>query len=76
VISTSGKKGLRSGPGKHGKQKASATGTLSLVDWGWDLAELSERCASMPKVAGLNPSGGSESSSRSDLLLTARSSSK
>jgi hypothetical protein len=28
---------------------------------GWDLAEQSKRCASMPKVADSNPSGGSES---------------
>jgi hypothetical protein len=26
----------------------------------WDLAEQLERCASVPKVAGSNPSGGSE----------------
>jgi hypothetical protein len=40
----------------------------------WDLAERSERCASFPKVTGSNPSGGSESTFRSDLLLTARGS--
>jgi hypothetical protein len=41
----------------------------------WDFAVWSERCASVPKVAGSNPSGGSESTFRSDLLLTARGSS-
>jgi hypothetical protein len=40
---------------------------------GWDMAEWSERCACMPNVAGLSPSGGSESTFRSDLLLTGRS---
>jgi hypothetical protein len=29
------------------------------VIW-WDLAEWSERCASIPKIIGLNPSGGSD----------------
>jgi hypothetical protein len=28
---------------------------------GWDLAEWLERCASIPKITGSNPSGGSES---------------
>jgi hypothetical protein len=32
----------------------------------------SERCASVPKVMDSNPSGGSKSTFRSDLLLTAR----
>jgi hypothetical protein len=46
------------------------------IQWvGWDLAEWSVRCASVPKVAGSNPSGGSESTFHSDLLLTARGSS-
>jgi hypothetical protein len=36
------------------------------------LAEWSERCANIPKITGSNPSGGSESTFRSDLLLTAR----
>jgi hypothetical protein len=36
----------------------------------WDLAEWSERCASIPKITGLNPSGDSEITFRSDLLLT------
>jgi hypothetical protein len=36
------------------------------------LAEYSERCASMVKVAGSNPSTGSELTFRSDLLLTVR----
>jgi hypothetical protein len=39
---------------------------------GWDLAEWSERCASVPKITGSNPSGGNELTFRSDLLLTAR----
>jgi hypothetical protein len=39
---------------------------------GWDLAEWSERCASIPKVTGWNSSSGSESTFRSDLLLTPR----
>jgi hypothetical protein len=34
----------------------------------WDLAEWSERCASIAKTTGLNPSGGSELTFRSDLL--------
>jgi hypothetical protein len=38
---------------------------------GWDLAEWSERCASIPKITGSNPSGGSKLTFRSDLLLTA-----
>jgi hypothetical protein len=40
----------------------------------WDLAERSERCANVLKVAGLNPTGGSESTFCSDLLSTARGS--
>jgi hypothetical protein len=43
--------------------------------WGWDLAEWSERCTNMLKVAGWNPSDGSESTFPSDLLSTARGSS-
>jgi hypothetical protein len=39
---------------------------------GWDLAEWSERCASVPKITGSNPSCGSELTFCSDLLLTAR----
>jgi hypothetical protein len=39
---------------------------------GWELAEWLERCASIPKIAGSNPSGGSKFTFRSDLLLTAR----
>jgi ankyrin repeat protein len=40
---------------------------------GWDLAEWSERCASIPKItADSNPLGGSELTFRSDLLFTAR----
>jgi hypothetical protein len=35
------------------------------------LAEWLERCASIPKITGSNPSGGSEFTFRSDLLLTA-----
>jgi hypothetical protein len=42
------------------------------VSWGWDLVEWSERCASTSKIAGSNPSGGSELTFRSDLLLTVR----
>jgi hypothetical protein len=34
-----------------------------------------ERGASIPKITGLNPSGGSELNFRSNLLLTARGSS-
>jgi MFS family permease len=37
-----------------------------------DLAEWLERCASIPKITGWNPSSSSEFSFRSDLLLTAR----
>jgi hypothetical protein len=37
-----------------------------------DLAEWLERCASIPKTTGLNPSGGGELTFRSHLLLTAR----
>jgi hypothetical protein len=39
---------------------------------GWDLAEWSGRCASIPTITGSNPSGGSELTLRSDLLLIAR----
>jgi hypothetical protein len=31
-----------------------------------------ERCATMPKITGSNPSGGNKLTFRSDLLLTAR----
>jgi hypothetical protein len=31
-----------------------------LIHMGWDLAEWSERCTSISKIAGSNPSGGSE----------------
>jgi hypothetical protein len=41
--------------------------------WGWDLVEWLERCASIPMITSSNPSGGSEVTFRSDLLLTARS---
>jgi hypothetical protein len=49
-------------------------GVLSSAEvvWGWDLAEWSERCAIIPKITGSNPSGGSELTFRSDLLLTER----
>jgi hypothetical protein len=40
--------------------------------FGWDLAEWLERCASIPKITGSNPSGGSEFTFHSYLLLTAR----
>jgi hypothetical protein len=43
-----------------------------VILWGWNLAERSERCASKPKITGSNPSGGSDLTFRSDLLLTAR----
>jgi hypothetical protein len=36
------------------------------------LVEWLERCASIPMITSLNPSGGSEFTFRSDLLLTAR----
>jgi hypothetical protein len=39
---------------------------------GWGLAEWLERCASIPKITGSNPSGGSELTFRSDVLLTVR----
>jgi hypothetical protein len=42
---------------------------LFMVGVGWDLVEWSERCASIPKITGSNPSGGSELTLRSDLLL-------
>jgi hypothetical protein len=38
----------------------------------WDFAEWLESCGSIPKITGSNPSGGSELTFRSDLLLTAR----
>jgi hypothetical protein len=43
-----------------------------MPEMGWDLAEWSERCASIPKITGSHPSGGSQLTFRSDLLLTAR----
>jgi hypothetical protein len=39
---------------------------------GWDLAEWLEKCACIPKIIGSDPSGGSELTFHSDLLLTAR----
>jgi hypothetical protein len=39
---------------------------------GWDLVEWLERCASIPMITSSNPSGGSEFTCRSDVLLTAR----
>jgi hypothetical protein len=40
---------------------------------GWDLAERLEKCVGVLKIAGLNPSGGRESTFRFDLrVLTAR----
>jgi hypothetical protein len=39
---------------------------------GWDLVEWLERCASIPMITSSNPSGGSELTFRSDLLLIAR----
>jgi hypothetical protein len=39
---------------------------------GWDMVEWLERCASIPMIMSSNPSGGSEFTFRSDLLLTAR----
>jgi hypothetical protein len=41
----------------------------------WDLADWSERCASILKITGSNPSGDSELIFLSDLLLTVRGSS-
>jgi hypothetical protein len=38
----------------------------------WDLAEGLERCASIQKVTGSNPSGGSELTFCTDTLMTAR----
>jgi hypothetical protein len=42
------------------------------ISWVWDLVEWLERCASIPMITGSNPSGDSEFTFRSDLLLTAR----
>jgi hypothetical protein len=39
--------------------------------WGETWPSGQKRCASIPKVTGSNPSGGSELTFRSDLLLTA-----
>jgi hypothetical protein len=63
--------------GIHGTATTKTAGTDKQkvsqgVNWGWDLAEWSERCASILKMTGSNPSGGSEFTLRSDLLLTAR----
>jgi hypothetical protein len=38
----------------------------------WDLVKWLERCASIPMITSLNPTGGSEFTFRSDLLLSAR----
>jgi hypothetical protein len=46
--------------------------TMCKMHFQWDLAEWSEGCVSMPKITGSNPSGSSELTFRSDLLLTAR----
>jgi hypothetical protein len=43
--------------------------------WVWNLAKWSERCASIPKFTGSNPSSGRKLTFHSDLLLTARGSS-
>jgi hypothetical protein len=43
-----------------------------IESWGWDLVEWLEMCASIPMITSSNPSGGSEFTFRSDLLLTAR----
>jgi hypothetical protein len=43
-----------------------------MASTGWDLAEWSERCASILKITGSNPSGDSDLTFRSDFLLTAR----
>jgi hypothetical protein len=43
---------------------------------GWDLVEWLETCASILMITSSNPSGGSEFTFRSDLLLTARGGSK
>jgi hypothetical protein len=53
-------------------QIISSAGMASLNVEGWDLAEWLERCASIPKITGSNPSGGNELTFCSDLLLTAR----
>jgi hypothetical protein len=50
-------------------QPAKSTNTCTK---GWDLVEWLERCASIPMITSSNPSGGSEFTFRSDLLLTAR----
>jgi hypothetical protein len=42
----------------------------------WDLVAWLERCASIPMITSSNPSGGSELTSRSDLLFTARGGSR
>jgi hypothetical protein len=39
---------------------------------GWGLVEWLEKCASIPMIKSSNPSGGSEFTFCSDLLLTAR----
>jgi hypothetical protein len=50
---------------KRGKENREHGNKISRCR-GWDLVERSERCAGVPKVTGLSPSGGS------DLLLTSR----
>jgi hypothetical protein len=43
---------------------------VGVIFRGWDLERWSERCASVQKVTGSNPSAGCESHFHSDLLLT------
>jgi hypothetical protein len=64
-----GEAGLPGLPGLMGKRR-----NKNKIDFflGWDLAEWSERCISIPKITRSNPSGGSELTFCSDLLLTAR----
>jgi hypothetical protein len=51
-------------------------GDLDTGQYGVDLTEWLERCASIPKITSSNPSGGSELTFRSDVLFTARGGSR
>jgi hypothetical protein len=57
---------------KTDRQTELKTDHITSPTLGWDLAEWLERCDSIPKITASNPSGGSEFTFRSDLLLTAR----
>jgi hypothetical protein len=55
-----------------GVQVIGSEKTSGIERYVWHLAEWSERCVSILKITGSKPSGDSELTFHSDLLLTAR----